>query len=111
MPTDFGRALLRRCTGLLSRVSISCAAFPVKLACSRERLLFWAVGHAFSVTFSLISALVLASLGDFRGRGKLLFGVGVVMGLALVLLAMVGAAGTCKPVSRPAGSRGGPQQR
>jgi predicted MFS family arabinose efflux permease len=56
---------------------------------------------------SLISSLVLASLGDFRGKGKLLLGAGVVMGLALVLfantqvfllvlvlLAIVGAAGT-----------------
>lgn len=54
---------------------------------------------------SLISSLVLASLGDFRGKGKILLISGAVMGLALVgfgniqsfgialvLLAIVGAA-------------------
>jgi predicted MFS family arabinose efflux permease len=53
---------------------------------------------------SLISSLTLASLGDFRGKGRLLLGAGIVMGLTLfvfantqsfvlvlVLLAIVGA--------------------
>jgi len=34
---------------------------------------------------SLISSLILASLGDFRGKGKLLLGSAVVLGTALVL--------------------------
>jgi MFS family permease len=55
---------------------------------------------------SLISSLILASLGDFRGKGKLLLGSAVVLGTAivlfsntqvfvvvLILLAIVGAAG------------------
>ena len=55
---------------------------------------------------SLISALVIASLGDFRGKGKLMLGSAFVLGVALVLfantqlfalvlvlLAIVGAAG------------------
>jgi MFS family permease len=55
---------------------------------------------------SLISSIAMASLGDFRSKGKLLLGSGLVMGLALVgfastqsfavalvLLAFVGAAG------------------
>ena len=54
---------------------------------------------------SLISSLIMASLGNFKGKGKILLGAGVVMGLALVgfgnvqsfwlvlaLLAIVGAA-------------------
>ena len=36
---------------------------------------------------SLISSLVMASLGDFQGKGKLLLGSGVVLGVALVLFA------------------------
>jgi MFS family permease len=36
---------------------------------------------------SLVSALVLASLGDFRGKGRLLMAAGVIMGVALVLFA------------------------
>ncbi|MCJ7737186.1 MAG: MFS transporter [Anaerolineae bacterium] len=36
---------------------------------------------------SLISALVMASLGDFKGKGKLMLGSGVVLGVALVLFA------------------------
>jgi MFS family permease len=36
---------------------------------------------------SLISALVLASLGDFRHKGKLLLLAGIVLGLALVAFA------------------------
>ena len=36
---------------------------------------------------SLISSLVMASLGDFRGKGKLMLGSGVVLGIALVLFA------------------------
>lgn len=36
---------------------------------------------------SLISSLVMASLGDFSGKGKLLLRSGVVLGLALVLFA------------------------
>lgn len=36
---------------------------------------------------SLASSLVLASLGDFRGKGRLLLTAGVIMGLALVLFA------------------------
>ena len=56
---------------------------------------------------SLISSLVMASIGDFQGKGKLLLGSGVVLGVALVLfsntqvfalvlilLAIVGAAST-----------------
>lgn len=56
---------------------------------------------------SLISALVLASLGDFKGKGRLMLASGVVLGVALVLfantqvfalvlilLAIVGAAGS-----------------
>ena len=54
---------------------------------------------------SLISSLIMASLGDFKGKGKLLLVAGIVLGLALVwfantqafflvlvLLAIVGAA-------------------
>ena len=54
---------------------------------------------------SMISSLILASLGDFQSKGKLLLGGGIVMGLALILfinghyfplvlffLALVGAA-------------------
>jgi MFS family permease len=36
---------------------------------------------------SLISSLTLASLGDFQGKGKLMLGSGVVLGLSLVLFA------------------------
>jgi len=36
---------------------------------------------------SLISALVMASLGDFKGKGKLMLASGVVLGVALVLFA------------------------
>jgi MFS family permease len=36
---------------------------------------------------SLISSLVMASLGDFRGKGRLMLGSGVVLGVALVLFA------------------------
>jgi MFS family permease len=36
---------------------------------------------------SLISSLTLASLGDFQGKGKLMLGSGIVLGLALVLFA------------------------
>ncbi len=36
---------------------------------------------------SLIAALVMASLGDFRGKGKLMLGSAVVLGVALVLFA------------------------
>ena len=55
---------------------------------------------------SLVSSLILASLGDFRGKGKLLLGSAVVLGTAivlwsitqafvvvLILLGIVGAAG------------------
>jgi hypothetical protein len=38
---------------------------------------------------SLISPLMLASLGDFQGKGRLLLGAGVAMGLSLVLFANV----------------------
>jgi MFS family permease len=61
---------------------------------------------------SLISSLILASLGDFKGKGKLLLISGIVMGLALVgfsntqsfllvlvLLAVVGAASNICMVS------------
>ena len=54
---------------------------------------------------SLISSLVMASLGDFQGKGKLLLGSGIILGmslflfantqgfvLVLILLAIVGAA-------------------
>ena len=34
---------------------------------------------------SLISSLVMASMGDFQGKGKLLLGSGIVLGIALVL--------------------------
>lgn len=36
---------------------------------------------------SLISSLAMASLGDYRGKGKLLLGSGAILGLALVLFA------------------------
>ncbi|MBN1580226.1 MAG: MFS transporter [Anaerolineae bacterium] len=36
---------------------------------------------------SLISSLIMASRGDFRGKGKILLGSGIVMGLALVWFA------------------------
>ncbi len=36
---------------------------------------------------SLISSLIMASLGDYQGKGKLLLGSGVVLGAALVLFA------------------------
>ena len=36
---------------------------------------------------SLISSLIMASLGNFKGKGKLLLGGGVVLGIALVLFA------------------------
>jgi MFS family permease len=36
---------------------------------------------------SLISSLIMASLGDFRGKGKLMLGSGIVLGVALVLFA------------------------
>lgn len=40
---------------------------------------------------SLISSLALASLGDLKGKGKLLIGAGVVLGLVLALFANVRA--------------------
>lgn len=36
---------------------------------------------------SLISALAMASLGDFKGKGKLMLGSGVILGMSLVLFA------------------------
>ena len=64
---------------------------------------------------SLISSLTLASLGNYRGKGKLLLGGGIVMGTALVLfantqrfalvmflLAIVGAAGNVCMVTNQA---------
>jgi MFS family permease len=63
---------------------------------------------------SLISSLIMASLGNFKGKGKVLLGAGVVMGLALVgfgniqsfwwvlvLLAIVGgASNVCMATNR-----------
>jgi MFS family permease len=42
---------------------------------------------------SLISSLLMASLGDFRGKGRLMLGSGVALGIALVLFANTQAFG------------------